>query len=154
VAVGQHDRDGDLGVARQRLLRVDAVGPQDGQRGAQDRIVGLEGLPLQADHLEDVAHHRLVEIDAAQVLDAVGASQQGEPTVVLDPHDRGVEGPAAQVVDGQHGSRLQAALAGVEPGRGDRFGDQVVDLQPHMTDGLSEQVELVLAPVRRMRHRQ
>ena len=71
-----------LGVEGERLLGLDAVPPQPGERrpstlGIVGRGDGFDGLGRQL--VEDVAEDRLVEVDPAELLDALRAAEQLEP---------------------------------------------------------------------------
>ena len=90
-----------------------------------------------------------VEVDPAEALDALGRAQDVPPGVGLAQHG-GVEGAAAQVVDGDHGPGLDPGLRGVVDGGrlGLGHGDDVVEVGE--AGGLAQQVELVGAPVGRV----
>ena len=101
VAVRQEHRDGRLGVDRQRLLGRDAVLPQPGQRDAGLRVAQVELAERAAGAEVDVGEDRVVEVDAAEPLDALGAAEDvdaGGGSRALAQHG-GVEGAAAEVVD-------------------------------------------------------
>ena len=65
-------------------------------------------VPLSAaERVVDVGEHRLVEVDAAEALDALGSTERLEAVGGLAQHG-GVEGAAAEVVDGDDVARLDA----------------------------------------------
>ena len=72
LQAGQQHRDRHVGVGRQRLLGVDALLAQPGHRGLRGRLLGVEAVEAVAHRLAHVGEHRLVEVDAAQALDALG----------------------------------------------------------------------------------
>ena len=125
---------------------------QPGHRGRPwaPRVEAIEAVAHGAAH---VGEDRLVEVDAAQALDALRPADDLEAVVVGAAHHGGVERAATQVVDRHDRARLQPALRGVEGGRGDRLGDQQGGVQVDLAHGLREQVQLVVAPVGRVGQR-
>jgi NAD-specific glutamate dehydrogenase len=117
VALGQHHRDRHVGLRRQGLLGVDALLAQLGQPGGRARVDVVECVGAEGQGVEDVPEHRVVEVDAAEALDAVGPPDDLEP-LRPRPHERGVERAAAQVVDGHHRARRQLPLGGVAAATG------------------------------------
>ena len=91
--------DRHLGVDRQRLLGRDAVGTQreHGRDARRDRRCRSRQRPVERG--VDVGEHRVVEVDAAEALETLGRAEQPAP-LGTDPHDRGVERAAAEVVHG------------------------------------------------------
>jgi hypothetical protein len=153
LEAGDQHRDRDVRVRGQSLLGVDALLAQPGHRSLGRGLLGIEAIQAVAHRRPDVGEDRLVEVDAAEPLDAFGRADDLEAVVVGAAHGGGVEGAAAQVVHGDDRARLQPALRGVERGRGHRLGDQQGGVQVDLADGLGEQIELVVAPVGRVGQR-
>ena len=109
VQAGQRHRDHHLGVLGEGLLGLDAVAAQPGQGGAHVRVVRGQRRRHRAHGVQHVLEDRLVEVDAAELLDAFRFAEQLEPVGRAAQHRR-VEGAAAQVVDGDD-------LAGRRPAR-------------------------------------
>jgi hypothetical protein len=130
------DGPGPVGPAQDRESRID-FDVQAGHRVPQ--------------HAGDVAEHRVVEVRAAELLDALGRAEHRVP-VAGAPQHRRVERAAAQVVHADH-------LAGRHPlggsevdRRGLRFGDGPDVGPPGAAEDLVELLPLVRSPVRRVRH--
>jgi hypothetical protein len=149
--VGQHHRDHDVDVAGQRLLGLDAVAPEPGERRHGGRVVGVERLDGLAHRRLDVVEHGLVEVDAAQALDALGLAEDLPPRGVAT-EDGGVERAPAQVVDGDDGARLHPLLGGVVDGGRLGLGDRGGVAQVGEAEGLPQEVLLERAPVGGVRH--
>jgi hypothetical protein len=80
-------------------------------------------------------------------------ADHGEPARAR-PDDRGVERAPAQVVDGDRRAGVRPAGDGVGGGGRDRLGHEAVDPEVDVAQRLAQQVELELAPVGRVGHRQ
>ena len=105
--------------------------------------------PSGADHGHDPGEERLVEVDAAEALHALGPAELLEPVVGLAQDGR-VEGAATEVVDGDHGPGGDAFLAGVVDRRRLGLGQERDVVDVGLADGLLEQVDLVRAVARRV----
>ncbi len=149
---GQQHRDRHVGVARQRLLGVDALLPQARHRSLRRGLLGVEPVEPVLHGLAHVGVHGLVEVDAAEALHALGGADDLEPLLTA-AHHGGVERAAPQVVHGDHRAGLEPALRGVERGRGDRFGQHERRIEVDLADRLGEEVELVRPPVGGVRER-
>ncbi|MCO5595381.1 hypothetical protein L7F22_049423 [Adiantum nelumboides] len=146
-------RDRDLRVGRQALLGLAAVAAQPGHRGQDVRVGLVEPLEGGRDGVAHVVDDGLVEVGATELLDALGPAEQREPAARgLLAHDGGVEGPAAQVVDGDGRAGLDPLVGRVVQRGGLRLGEER-DGQPALGEGRGEQVALVRAPGRRVGHR-
>ena len=99
VQAGDGDRDGRLGVVRQRFLRVDAVGSELDERAPDLGIGAVEFAEAAVERVVHVRQHHLIEIDATQALEPFRWPEQ-DRAVLGALHDRGVERPAAEVVHG------------------------------------------------------
>ncbi len=148
------DRDGDRRLPRQRLLGVHAGPAELGDRGRRRLAVGavVEGRPVGPQSAQDVAEHRLVDVDAAQALDALGPAQRLEPPVRPPPQDGGVEGATAEVVDRDGLPGGEAFRLRVPGRRGHGLGQQPGRRDLHQPQRLAQDVTLELSPVRRMGH--
>ena len=123
------------------------------QRGAAHVGVVAVHRPQRAvERGVDVGEHRLVEVDAAEAVEALGPPEQ-LGAVGAEAHDGGVERPPTEVVHGDGVAGAEAPEPGVVPRRGDRFGDERDVAEPGDAAGLAQKVELVLAPRRRMGER-
>ncbi|GAA3248465.1 hypothetical protein GCM10017691_58650 [Pseudonocardia petroleophila] len=150
----QQHRDGDLGVAAQRLLGLGAVAAHAGDGRQRGGVGGVEAGEHLGQAVADVVEDGLVEVDAAQALQALGPPEQAEPggpgtgprRVGLADDGR-VERAAAEVVDGDRGARLDALGRGVVQGGGLGLGE-VGDRDALCGEGPGEQVALVRAPRR------
>ena len=114
--------------------------------------VGGEIVERQTCPSGSVPEHRIVEVRATERVEAHRVPDELDAAIVLDPHESGVERPAAQVVHGEQGPGLERALDGVVPRRRLRLADQ-----PHVAPaGSSElarhETRAVKAPRRRDRH--
>jgi hypothetical protein len=150
--VGEQHRDRHVGVAGQGLLGAHALLAEAGGGGEDRRVVGVEGVEGLTDRAGHVAQDGGVEVDPAQAVDALGVAQD-LPADAGAAQDRGVEGAAAQVVDGQHGAGVDPLLGGVVDGGRLGLHHQRHVGQLGQPDGLVEEVLLELAPVGRMGHR-
>ena len=139
----QDHRDRDVGVARERLLRPDALVEYSGHRRLGVQIVGIEPCDVVGDGGDDVSHDRLVEVDATESFDALGFAEQLESLVGGDPHDRDVERAAAQVVHGDDVAGIEAVLCCVVDGGRLRLVDQHGIGEVGSGDGLAQQLGLV-----------
>ena len=99
----------------------------------------------------DLGEERLVEVDAAEPLHPLRAAELLEPVLGL-AQDRGVERPAAEVVDGDDRAGRDPLLLGVVDGRRLGLGQQRHVGEIRLADRLLEQVDLVGAVARRMGH--
>ena len=106
----------------------------------------VEGAGARVAH---VGEHRFVEVHPAQVLDALGPAQELEAVGRLAQDGR-IEGAPTQVVDGDHGARLDALGRRVGDGRGLRLGDGRDLAHVGQTERLAQQVLLVGPPVGRI----
>ena len=151
--VGQQDRYRGIGVRRERLLGLDAVGPQSGHRVLDRRVVLVELVDGLAQAATDVGEHRGVEVDAAEPLDSLRLAENLESNVG-SPQNRSVEGPSPEVIDGDDLTGVEPLLGRIEDGGGfglceqDHLVGQVGD-----TDALTQQIDLVGTPISRMTHR-
>ena len=145
---GQQDRDGHLLLGGEQLLGLHAGPTQVQHGGGQGRVVGVGG-PAVADRGTDVVENGLVEVDAAQVLDAHRVAEKLEALVVLAQHG-GVEGAASKVVDGDEGPETDAGLAGVGEGGGVGLAEPGGCAEAGGAQRLLEQLELVGTPVGRV----
>ena len=142
---GQQDGHRHLGLVGQRLLGVDAVAVQLGHGRGQGGVVGVEVVEGDAGGAEHVAKDGMVDVDAAQVLQAVRPADDPEGT--LGALDGGsVERPAAQVVDRHGRARRDPPLGGVEGGGRHRLGDQVVGRHAGPVEGRAQPGQPVVAP--------
>ena len=112
---GQVDVDRRFGFGRQRLLGTPALVPQPHQGGSGRRVVRVHRDAIRADEADHAAGERLVEVDAAEVLHLLGGPDFLETGLGL-AQDRGVERPAAEVVDrderaDREGSRWSSWIA-------------------------------------------
>ena len=116
------------------------------------RVVGVDLDALRGDQLHRASEQRLVEVDAAEPLEALGLTEQLEPVVGL-AQDRRVERAAAEVVDRDDRAGRHALLAGVvERGRLG-LGEHRDRADVGLADRLLQEVELVRAVARRVAHR-
>ena len=121
---GHRHRDRRIGVGGEGLLGPPALRSQSGL-GGQGLGVGAIGTRHCApEHGVDVGHHGLVEIDAAEALHALGVADQLE-SILGAPHQGGIEGAAAKVVDCNDLTRCDLLLAGIGDGGGLGFGQQL-----------------------------
>ena len=147
---GQHDRDRHVGVGRQRLLGLDALATQPGHGGDDRGVVEVEAAERRRRGCsDDVGEHGVVEVDAAEALDALGLAEDVEAVGPL-AQDGGVEGAAAEVVHGDDRARLDPLLAGVVRRRRLGLGEEPGDADVGLAGALLEEVELVGAPVGRV----
>jgi hypothetical protein len=136
------------GVRRQRLLGLDAPPPQLAQRRLRDRVVGVERARRLGDLCGHPGEHRVVEVDAAQVLDTRGPAEHPGAVAGVGQHG-GVERAAAQVVDGHDLAGPDATGGGVVRRHGLRLGDQGGPEHAGEVDRLADRVTLVRPPVGR-----
>ena len=148
----QEHGDRHLGVRRQRLLGGHAVRAQPGHsrsapRGSSGSSSARAG-PRKPDTWASTASSKSMP---PEPLDALGLAHEREPG--LRPRqDRGVERPAAEVVDGDDLPRLDPLRGGVVPGRRLGLGQQQRGRpgQPGRAHGLAEEIGLVRPPVGRV----
>ncbi len=150
VPVRQEHRDGRLGVDRQRLLGRDAVLPQPGQGDAGLRVAQVELAERAAGAEVDVGEDGVVEVDAAEPFDALGAAEDVDADGRALAQHGGVEGAAAEVVDGHRVAVAEVPGRGVVGGGRLRLGDH-----PRLRDArelrdLLEQLAPVGPPVGRV----
>ena len=100
---------------------------QPRHRGQHLLVRWVEPVERIAEALADVGEDRVVEVDPAETLDALGPAQQREAAVLAD--HRGVEGAAAQVVDRDDRARLDALGGGVADRGRPGLGEEL-DLEP------------------------
>ncbi len=152
LPVRQEDRDADLDIPGERLLGVDTLLAEPGGGRNRHGVVRIEFLDGTVQGGPDMLEDGFIDVDAPQVLDALRRAQDVEPD--LGPaHDRRVECPAAEVVDGHRLSGLHLSDGCVVGRRGLRFRDGRGIGDVRQPDGLLEQVELVGAPVGGVAHR-
>jgi hypothetical protein len=96
-----------------------------------------------------VGDHGVIEVDAAQALQADGLAERLEAGGGAPQHG-GVERPAAEVVDGHDVARSDARRGGVVDGCGDGLGDEADVAQVAARRRMTQEIELELAPVRRV----
>ena len=95
----------------------------------------------------DVHDHHLVEVDAAESLEAFGRPEDlGTAFVAL--HDRRVERAAAEVIDRDDVAGREPTEAGVVHGGGYRLGYEGDRADSGQPPGFAQQVELVVTPCR------
>ncbi|MEZ5263246.1 MAG: hypothetical protein R2755_16105 [Acidimicrobiales bacterium] len=152
---GQQHRDLHVGVGRQRLLGLHAVGPQPRQARGHRRVVGVHLVQRTVEEPVDVLEHGGVEVHPTEAVHPFRWAHQREAGVGLAQHG-GVERAAAEVVDRHHLAHVDVLGLGVVDGRRLRFADQLQrrQLQTERRHGLPQQRPLGLAPVRRMGQRQ
>ena len=102
--------------------------------------------------LHRAAEQRLVEVDAAEALEALGLAERLEAVVGL-AQDRRVERATAEVVDGDDRARRHALLARVVERGSLGLRQQRDRADVGLANGLLEQVELVCAVARGMAQR-
>ena len=146
---GQEHGDRRLGVRGERLLGQHAVLAQAHDRAGGGRVREVERGDRAVEGAVDVAEHGLVEVDAAEALDALGRTEDLE-AAARGAQDGGVEGAAAEVVDGDGGAVGDPLVGRVVRGGGLRLGDHRDVVQPGHARDLLEQLPLVRAPVRRV----
>ena len=155
VHVAEPHRDRHRGLGGQRFLRVDAGAAELGCGDRRRRVVVgdvTEDGAIGAEGAQHVGEHGLVDVDAAQALDALGSTQRLEPPVGPAPEDGGVERAAPQVVHRDRSAGGEALGLRV-PGRGGhRLGQQPGGGQVHQAQRLAQHVSLELAPVRGVGH--
>ena len=127
-------------------LATTALARTSGER-AQDRgVVEVERRPAAAEHLGDVPHDLLVDVDPAELVLAGRVAHELEATLGLAQHGR-VEGAAAQVIDGHHRPVGEALLGGVVDRRRVRLAEQLDTGQASRLRGIHQPLAAVLAPV-------
>jgi hypothetical protein len=141
--------DLDLVLHGQRFLGVDAGGALAGQALPAVRRRGHRG-GVHAEDAQQLGHQRVVDVDAPEVLDAERPADDGEVAAGV-AQQRGVERPAAEVVDGDRGALGHPGLAGIPAGGRLRLG-QRRHRRPHVGEAghAIEQLALVRSPVGRM----
>ncbi|KJL44392.1 hypothetical protein RS82_00786 [Microbacterium trichothecenolyticum] len=144
----QEDRDGGLGVERERLLCFDALASQRRERDARLGI-GSEVRRREAGGGDRMAHHEIVEVRAPEVGDARRRSDDLQRAVRRGAHQRRIEGAAAQVVHRQHAVAVERGRGVVVPRRRDRLGDERHRARHLGGQGGHDEAAAVVAP----RHR-
>ena len=130
-----------------RCSRVARAPPRPARPGSD----GVEGRHVDAG--THVAEHGLVEVDAAQPLDALWRPQDLEGHFVHLADDRSVEGAATEVIDRNRAARLDAGLRGVvRGGRSSGSLRKVTSDRPARASASLEQRLLVRSPTGRMGH--
>ena len=130
-------------MARRHSSRSRAIAARD------RRIVRVDGDAGQADLGHHAGEERLVEVDPAQPLHPLGSPELFEAVLGL-AQDRGVERPAAEVVDGDDRAGRHALLLGVVDGGRLGLGQEGHVLDIGLAHGLLEEVDLVGAVARRV----
>ncbi len=146
LQAGEQHRDGGMAVAGQRLLGFDALLAQAGQGSQRGRIFGVESVEGAVERSDYEPEHRLVEVDPTQAVDALGGAEDLETARAL-AQDGGIEGAAAEVVDGDHLAGLHPCRAGVVDGGGFGFAQGGHLAEPREAHRLGQHVELERAPV-------
>ena len=125
------------------------------RRASAASVAGSFGVELDAgrpDQGHRAGEDRLVEVDAAEPLHALGSAELLEAGLGL-AQDRRVERAAAEVVDRDDRAGRDALLARVVDRRRLRLGQQRHRTDVRLADRLPEQVDLVLAVARRVAQR-
>ncbi len=99
--------DRGLGVEGECLLRVDALTTQLRERQPGVDVIDRDRLDVQTRRGQHMPHHRVVEVGAAQVVDAHRRADDVERTVDLLAKNNGIECASSEVVDGERLARLQ-----------------------------------------------
>ena len=149
---GQQHRDGGLGVRGQGFLGGDALVAQPDRGAGGLRISRVQAGDRAVQRPVDVAEHGLVEVHAAEPLDAFRAPQDVK-TVLGGPQHGRVEGPPAQVVDRDQRAGVEVIGAGVMRRGSLRLGQHPHLTQPGQRGNLGEQLPLVRPPARRVSQR-
>ena len=149
LQVGQQHRDGGLGVRGQGFLGRDALVAQPDDRIGGAGIGRVEAGDGAVEGVVDVGEHGLVEVDAAEPLDAFRAAENVEAVLGGAQNGR-IEGAPAEVVDRDQRAQVEAIVAGVVRGGGLGLGEQVDLAQSGQPGDLGEELELVGSPVRRV----
>ena len=144
---GNGNRDRGVGVLGEGFLGAHALVAEHGEGLADIGLGAVELGELPVEGGLDVREHRLVEIDAAEALDAVGGAEHLEAVVVEADH-RGIEGAAPEVVDGDGVAGVELPDRRVPAGRRTRFGDQLDRVEPGDLGRRAQDVELEVAPRR------
>lgn len=136
------DAQGELGavVLAQGFAHALGFAAQGVQHAAGGREVG--GVALAVD---EVFEQQGVEVFAAEEVVAGAGAHFHDPVEQLD--DRHVEGAAAEVEDQERGF-LVALVQAVGEGRGSRFVDQFVDVEPGQFTGDARGFALAVAEIR------
>ncbi len=143
---GEQHRNRRLAVSGQRLLGLDALLAQAGERGQRGGVVVVESVEGPIERSGHEAEDGLVEIDATQAIDALGGTEDLEAGRGLAQHG-GIEGAAAEVVDGDDLARFDTGRAGVVDGGRLRLAQRAHVGEPGQANRLRQQIELVGAPV-------
>ena len=146
---GQRDRQHRVGVGRQRLLRVHAVATQPGEPDHGVRVVRIDRGQAVAEHPDHVLEEGFVEVDAAEVFDALGRAEQAVAGRCL-LQQAGVERAAAEVVHGDHVAGVHPGLGGVLRRRRQWFRAAAPAFDTGQPGDLVQQLQLVGPPVRRV----
>ena len=140
-----------LSVNGEPLLGQYAFLAQPGQRAGRLWIVGVDvtdrAAALSVNPLED----GLIEVDTAKPLDACEVTDCLD-AVSCPSQDRGIEGAAPQVVDGDSVAVYEVAARGIERRSGLWIGERGVPRQPCKLCDIVQQLSTVGIPIRRMGH--
>ena len=145
--IGERDRNRRLAVERERFLRTGALHAELGERAPHGGVGRVDLAQVLVDRRVHVREHGVVEVEAAEALEALGRAQQLTGAVAA-AHDGDVEGAAAEVVDRDGVARVHATEVQVVQRRGFGFAEQRDALDAGNTTRFAQQVELELAPVR------
>ena len=130
-------------------LAVDALLTQPGKCGGDLGLVAIHRRQRVGDGPLDVGHDGVVEVDAAETLEAGRLAERLEAGLRAPQHGD-VEGAAAEVVHGDDLTDRHTSPGGVVHGGGDRLGDEGHVAYAARIGRLAQQVDLELAPVRRV----
>ena len=148
---GEVHTDARARVVRQRLLGLDAFSLHSSSPTRSVGIIQIERAERASERLIDVPHDGGVEVDAADPLDALRLTEDGE-TLALRTQHGGVERAAPEVVDGDDRTGRDPIGGRVLGGGGHRFGHEDHLLDTGHTTRVTQQIDLVRTPVRGMGH--
>ena len=146
---GKHDSDRRIGVGREGLFRGATVAGEARHGAAVVLVVLIQLAEWVLQDPIDVSEDSSVEVDATQPFDALGLTDKDEPGGCAFEHGS-VEGPAAEVVDGDQRSGFDPFLGGVMDGCRDRLGYELDRAKAGELGGMAQEVGLVRSPARRM----
>ena len=145
----QVDVDGRFGFGRQRFLGPPALVPKPCQGGGGRRVVRVHRDAIRADEAEHAAGERFVEVDPAEMLHLLGRPDFLESGLGL-AQDRGIEGPATEVVDSDDRAHGEGVPLVIVDRRSLGLGQECHVLDAGLADRPLEQSDLVRAIARRV----